>query len=248
MAKSPEAFRTISEVAELLGVPAHVLRFWETRFPQIRPVKRAGGRRYYRPSDVALLGGIRFLLHDQGVAIRGVQKMLREQGVRHVGGLADRELLREAAGEWSTDEAILDELLAPPQRAPIRVIRWKPEGAEASPHATSEHISEAGAVEIRESIDFSEPTPLVAAQIMVSHTNRTPVILAESLPEAVEPAPIPLANPRSTPESGVKIFRLAYRLIDVKPGQIAPERLIPLALALKTLRSQMAGDGAFQKS
>ena len=88
MEKSPEAFRTISEVADLLDTPAHVLRFWESRFPQIRPVKRAGGRRYYRPGDVALLAGIKKLLHDDGLTIRGVQKILREQGIRHVSGLA----------------------------------------------------------------------------------------------------------------------------------------------------------------
>lgn len=87
MDKSPDAFRTISEVAEFLDTPAHVLRFWESRFPQIKPVKRAGGRRYYRPADVALLSGIRRLLHDDGLTIRGVQKILREQGVRHVAGL-----------------------------------------------------------------------------------------------------------------------------------------------------------------
>ena len=88
MDKSPDAFRTISEVADALETPAHVLRFWESRFPQIKPVKRAGGRRYYRPADVALLGGIRHLLHDAGMTIRGVQKILREQGVRHVAALA----------------------------------------------------------------------------------------------------------------------------------------------------------------
>jgi DNA-binding transcriptional MerR regulator len=89
MDKSPDAFRTISEVAEVLDTPAHVLRFWESRFPQIRPVKRAGGRRYYRPSDVALLTGIKRLLHDEGLTIRGVQKILRDHGVRHVAGLQD---------------------------------------------------------------------------------------------------------------------------------------------------------------
>lgn len=84
MDKSPDAFRTISEVAEILDTPAHVLRFWETRFPQIKPVKRAGGRRYYRPADVALLTGIRRLLHEDGLTIRDVQKILRDQGVRFV--------------------------------------------------------------------------------------------------------------------------------------------------------------------
>jgi DNA-binding transcriptional MerR regulator len=89
--KSAEAFRTISEVADLLDTPAHVLRFWESRFSQVRPVKRAGGRRYYRPADLALLGGIRKLLHDDGMTIRGVQKILREKGVRHVAALGSAE-------------------------------------------------------------------------------------------------------------------------------------------------------------
>jgi DNA-binding transcriptional MerR regulator len=84
MAKSPDAFRTISEVAEWLGVQAHVLRFWESKFSQVKPVKRAGGRRYYRPSDMLLLGGIKKLLHDDGVTIKGVQKIIREQGVGFV--------------------------------------------------------------------------------------------------------------------------------------------------------------------
>ena len=92
MAKSAEAFRTISEVAEVLDTPAHVLRFWESRFSQIRPVKRAGGRRYYRPTDVALLGGIKKLLHEDGLTIRGVQKILREQGIRHVAAFGGIEL------------------------------------------------------------------------------------------------------------------------------------------------------------
>lgn len=87
MEKSPEAFRTISEVAEALDVPPHVLRFWETRFTQVKPVKRGGGRRYYRPEDVRLLRGIRGLLYDDGMTIKGVQKILRERGIRHVIGL-----------------------------------------------------------------------------------------------------------------------------------------------------------------
>jgi DNA-binding transcriptional MerR regulator len=82
--KAPEAFRTISEVADELKVPKHVLRFWEAKFAQLKPMKRGGGRRYYRPEDVALLRGIRFLLYDDGYTIRGVQKILREQGPRFV--------------------------------------------------------------------------------------------------------------------------------------------------------------------
>lgn len=82
--KSADAFRTISEVAEDLDLPQHVLRFWETRFPQIKPMKRGGGRRYYRPDDVDLLRGIRVLLYVRGFTIRGVQKILKENGNRFV--------------------------------------------------------------------------------------------------------------------------------------------------------------------
>ena len=80
MEKAPDAFRTISEVADELDIPQHVLRFWESRFPQIKPMKRAGGRRYYRPDDVDLLRGVRHLLYGEGYTIRGVQRILREQG------------------------------------------------------------------------------------------------------------------------------------------------------------------------
>jgi DNA-binding transcriptional MerR regulator len=91
--KSAEAFRTISEVAVELDVPQHVLRFWESRFAQIRPVKRAGGRRYYRPEDVDLLKGIRALLYSDGLTIRGVQKVLKERGLRRVADLGRGEAL-----------------------------------------------------------------------------------------------------------------------------------------------------------
>jgi DNA-binding transcriptional MerR regulator len=82
MEKSPEAYRTIREVADAMDLPQHVLRFWETRFPQIRPLKRAGGRRYYRPDDIERLRLIRRLLYDEGYTIKGVQKLFKEQGVQ----------------------------------------------------------------------------------------------------------------------------------------------------------------------
>jgi DNA-binding transcriptional MerR regulator len=87
--KAPDAFRTISEVADELDIPQHVLRFWETRFAQIKPMKRRGGRRYYRPDDVDLLRGIRRLLYGEGYTIRGVQRILKEHGVKSVQGLVD---------------------------------------------------------------------------------------------------------------------------------------------------------------
>ena len=89
MDKAPDAFRTISEVAEDLDIPQHVLRFWETRFSQIKPMKRSGGRRYYRPDDVDLLKGIRRLLYGEGYTIRGVQRILKEHGIGSVQRLAD---------------------------------------------------------------------------------------------------------------------------------------------------------------
>jgi DNA-binding transcriptional MerR regulator len=91
VAKSPEAFRTISEASEELGVAQHVLRFWETKFSFVRPMKRAGGRRFYRPQDIAVLATVRRLLHDEGYTIRGVQKLHREHGVKpQVTGAAPR--------------------------------------------------------------------------------------------------------------------------------------------------------------
>ncbi len=91
MDKAPDAFRTISEVADDLDIPQHVLRFWETRFTQIKPMKRSGGRRYYRPDDVDLLRGIRRLLYGEGYTIRGVQRILKENGIKAVQGLVDGE-------------------------------------------------------------------------------------------------------------------------------------------------------------
>lgn len=98
MAKASEAFRTISEVADYLGVPKHVLRFWEIKFPQIKPMKRGGGRRYYRPEDVELLRGIQVLLHAEGLTIRGVQKILREQGMDQVKASGTSGSLASALG------------------------------------------------------------------------------------------------------------------------------------------------------
>jgi len=130
--KGPDAFRTISEASEDLGVPQHVLRFWETKFSFIRPMKRAGGRRFYRPQDLEVLRGVRGLLHDQGYTIKGVQRLHKEQGLRRLvsaaGGdieaaaLLEAELAAEAAVQQSLP---LDE---PPiaQGAPPNVRRLDP--------------------------------------------------------------------------------------------------------------------------
>lgn len=113
--KSPDAFRTISEVASNLDLPQHVLRFWETRFSHIRPLKRGGGRRYYRPEDVELLRGIRHLLYNEGYTIKGVQRILKEQGPRFVMQIWREDAVSLAAEEFSSGgaEAENDEALEP---------------------------------------------------------------------------------------------------------------------------------------
>ncbi len=119
MSKSRDAFRTISEVADELGTPAHVLRFWESKFSQVKPVKRAGGRRYYRPADLDLLAGIKKLLHDDGMTIKGAQKLLREQGVKHVGSLGAAALQADADSVDIHRDAIdADSVVAPPKADP----------------------------------------------------------------------------------------------------------------------------------
>jgi DNA-binding transcriptional MerR regulator len=115
--KSPDAFRTISEAAEELDLPQHVLRFWETRFSTIKPLKRGGGRRYYRPEDVLLLRGIRHLLYDQGFTIKGVQRILKDQGSRYVIAIGEGkpvedilpmiEMAEDASDEAEIEEAVM---------------------------------------------------------------------------------------------------------------------------------------------
>jgi DNA-binding transcriptional MerR regulator len=104
MDKSPEAFRTISEVAEDIDVPQHVLRFWETRFSQIKPLKRGGGRRYYRPDDIDLLRGIRHLLYGEGYTIKGVQRILKEESTRFVQSIGRGDERAPARPSGSDDD------------------------------------------------------------------------------------------------------------------------------------------------
>ena len=120
--KSPEAFRTISEVALELDMPQHVLRFWESRFAQVRPIKRAGGRRYYRPEDVDLLRGIRTLLYREGFTIKGVQKILRDRGQRHVA-----ELGRGEAPEIVPVVSVVPSVRPPPERSNVIALERAPE-------------------------------------------------------------------------------------------------------------------------
>lgn len=213
MDKSPDAFRTISEVADQLETPAHVLRFWESRFPQIRPVKRAGGRRYYRPSDVALLTGIKRLLHDEGLTIRGVQKILRDHGVRHVAGLSD-------------ETVALDSLIAMPEAAEA--------AAEAPPpEETAEEIPEAAfiAIEDEDEVVLPEPPP-------PPRPRPPPVQSVLPLFEAAAaraPEPRPPAPPRDDATFASRIRRLPA-------GSLAAARpeLARIAGRLAALRARLA--------
>ena len=147
MAKSAQAFRTIREVADWLGVAAHVLRFWESKFTQIKPVKRAGGRRYYRPEDMALVGGIKVLLHDKGKTIRAVQRMIRDDGVASVSALApplpgeDAEITAPQAAEMQdAAPAMADEATAA-EETPAATEDAGP-ATETVPEAASETTAE----------------------------------------------------------------------------------------------------------
>ncbi|MFG6590887.1 MerR family transcriptional regulator [Sulfitobacter sp. 1A12157] len=173
MVKSPDAFRTISEVADWLGIQAHVLRFWESKFTQVKPIKRAGGRRYYRPADMLLLGGIKKLLHDDGLTIKGVQKILREEGMTHVSALS----------------APLDELdfVEPrPARKPDII---RPEtGVVLNFGAKTEARGDEGSAETAEPVD----TPQESAAEVEEPAPAT----------AQRPSPVPPADdhPRATPD------------------------------------------------
>src|SRR5690349_11485777 len=119
MDKSPDAFRTISEVAEDLDIPQHVLRFWETRFTPIKPLKRGGGRRYYRPEDIELLRGIRHLLYGEGYTIKGVQRILKEEGVRFVQSVGRGDAAAPAPNA-DADEDDAADITAPAPRNAVR--------------------------------------------------------------------------------------------------------------------------------
>ncbi|HWT30730.1 MAG TPA: MerR family transcriptional regulator [Propylenella sp.] len=124
--KAPDAFRTISEVAEDLDLPQHVLRFWETRFNQIKPLKRGGGRRYYRPEDVDLLRGIRLLLYSEGFTIRGVQRLLKEKGVAFVAGVGQSGSVQTVSSATDIESGSPTRPSRPPARRP------EPEAAAAA--------------------------------------------------------------------------------------------------------------------
>ncbi len=191
MDKSPDAFRTISEVAEVLETPAHVLRFWESRFPQIRPVKRAGGRRYYRPADVALLLGVKHLLHNEGMTIRGVQKVLREQGVRHVSALSGQEV----AEEGDNAEAALEAALAANFGTVADEVTLPQDQIETAQIVALEDALRARNIEV-ERVEGAAPADVLP---LFDHVASTAAV--QSVPDQIQAKPVARAPASSAPEA-----------------------------------------------
>src|SRR5450631_4105353 len=137
MDKSPDAFRTISEAAEDLDLPQHVLRFWETRFPQIKPLKRAGGRRYYRPDDVELLRAIKQLLYGEGYTIKGVQRLFKEQGARAVAASKLTDAADFVAANPVREPSASEQRDLPPEGQQSKPANARQSGGGSSPPALS---------------------------------------------------------------------------------------------------------------
>lgn len=205
MSKSRDAFRTISEVADWLGVQAHVLRFWESKFSQVKPVKRAGGRRYYRPNDMQLLGGIKKLLHDDGLTIKGVQKMLREQGVAHVSSFSQSldESASPAVAEGGTVIRFQDMASARPAASQIDMDLGEPSPAPETPTPTVSDIDATqspsrDATPIDET-ELPDTVELVEAPVVDNEVSEAPepralhIEIAVAPPEhelSIEPGPL----------------------------------------------------------
>lgn len=213
MKKSPDAFRTISEVSEWLETPAHVLRFWESRFSQVKPVKRAGGRRYYRPSDMLLLGGIKRLLHEDGMTIRGAQKVLREQGVKHVSTLS-QPLFAEDDSDLTTGQVIdaeavpAEEVAEAPMAVDVPVQEEDPVGVDnvvsLSPAEPDAPVAEPDLEAPETEVASQPPEPEIEAPTPVSETTEIPVEAAPASmtpEEAAEPtaADLPEVAPEPLP-------------------------------------------------
>jgi DNA-binding transcriptional MerR regulator len=158
MAKSADAFRTISEVADWLGVQTHVLRFWESKFTQVKPVKRAGGRRYYRPADMQILGGIQKLLYEDGLTIKGVQKILREKGMAHVSALSP-----------PVDRSESDLPVAMPEN--VETIEAEPQTAKILPLVAKTKVEET--VERQPLTQDETYEPLAEAEEKIQETDET---------------------------------------------------------------------------
>ena len=253
MEKSPDAFRTISEVADHLETPAHVLRFWESRFPQIKPVKRAGGRRYYRPSDVALLTGIKHLLHDEGMTIRGVQKILREQGVRHVAGIGGELPHEYLAQDDLAHDDLLDgnDAIAPPETADIIALDGRfrrdpapladpPVAADEPAQSVTDPLPDEN-TSIVDAAMTGHPSEAEEENLFAWLGEHPPLEQGAApvpAPGSDAPPPVPASDPVAVPEQ-----RLAARVRLLHAQSLDADRLAGLSALrnrLATLRARMA--------
>ena len=214
--KAKDAFRTITEVAEWLDTPTHVLRFWESKFSQIKPVKGAGGRRYYRPTDMDLLGGIKKLLHEDGMTIKGTQKLLRDKGVRYVASLgpsmtAPEEQSAEVARPTPAPATEPAESIAPPASAPESAPSPAPAAAE-------------------------RPVPPAAAPAPVRpRPEQTIMPFDDPVPAFTLPPPLP----EGLPDVPGRLLGRAPR----NPATLTPHaaRILPLLDRLSAIRARMTG-------
>ena len=224
--KSKDAFRTISEVAEWLDVPTHVLRFWESRFAQIKPVKRAGGRRYYRPSDMRVIGGVKVLLHDQGMTIRGVQKLFREEGVKHVSSFSPDLFDDEDVVEARPLDAEALERAARPAPAARTTRGAEPVAVEAEADADTGDEAEAKPVfRTRSRPAFpAEPEPEQEADNKAGAEDEPELAFLPEAPEPEAPSPIPV--PPGVPETDPADDDASH---DNGPGRAEILRRVPRA-------------------
>lgn len=214
MPKSPDAFRTISEVADWLGVQAHVLRFWESKFSQVKPVKRAGGRRYYRPADMLLLGGIKKLLHEDGLTIKGAQKLLRENGVTAVADMSQPlddltmaviegneqsqegaedivtlETPEPVAFEDETPDVDIPDVSEPPQQAEVAPPVAPPQKFEEPPEPVNEEVRPL----VEQITEVKAPEPVEDIPQVAEAPESAPEVEPEPL-DTPPPAPEPVAE------------------------------------------------------
>lgn len=235
MAKSRDAFRTISEVADWLEVPAHVLRFWESKFSQIKPVKRAGGRRYYRPNDMELISGIQKLLHDDGITIKGVQKILREEGVKHVASLG------KSVNADVVEEAAKAKPKADPQPEPVaeaEVIALPTASDDApitqeavEPETAAEDAQPAQAEPIADTAELADDTSVDPA----------PTIEPDPAPEAEPPAPqiAAIEVPADPSEDDITVSPSVLAQFSAQKAAANAAQLKPIYDRLVALRARM---------
>ncbi|MCC5959804.1 MAG: MerR family transcriptional regulator [Rhodobacteraceae bacterium] len=261
MRKAPEAFRTISETAEALDTPAHVLRFWESKFTQVKPVKRAGGRRYYRRADIDLLAGIKELLHEQGMTIRGVQKLLHEKGVRHVAGLAP--VMDTTLDDTPADRAPVQ--ATPPPRfrvvdaepdqdtAPTRPANMSdPVAASSAPVPLQRKASPAATAPASDTPAPAAKTPNTAPPAELQRNTQREPAPPSAPPTAPPSAPVPgpATEPRlditqapAAPAPARSAIRLAHDIRRSNMHQSVPAdaaRIAPLLARLEQLLARMS--------